>query len=1442
MVGVVESDHAQEFSALHARLGHRAPGAMRLIAKDLGIPWRKEYDKLVSAGWICESCQISKMPTPNRLAPRHEPLATRPFQRVYVDTIECVAQESRKKGTHPVLGKYPTQNRDGLAPVHLLIIVDELTRFSWVEPVYSKRSVDVGLAFSKWKNEQLPLSRELRARRTGKFHNEPECNREILAIHSDSGSEFTSAFDTLCRQYGVAHVASPPYTQSKNGVVEARVKLIKQLIRSYTLKLERCNSSDFANYAMFAAMQINMLRTDILGTSPYMALHGVNPNPTWLREYGDLCYIKDYRPMSPTKGRRVYLVGVVMGPTHGMRVWSPETGYTSIVHDAKFGTPFEDTDAPTNALGDIESDLGPPQTHMLTYTVENAPDENREKRGGGEITPDDDTPAPAGDANVLEQERTEDDRHGDVSREIPETSPSPRGGREARSDDVDQDPHQGRNETGEDGDMELERVPGSSTVGVQVHETPHTEQETTEQASDTTSEQLGMATRRSARSRRPPERFIGLADVIGNPRDRGETASTSANAREKFIQSIVDDATVDVTRRTYGGNTSALAVIDPVALKMGTKASTLSAWLTIGGERKDKIDVLDLCSGSKSLQRALEAAGVADLFNVISIDSDPKTNPTVVMRAEELIKAINHGKPLPLALRTFNPRIIWASPPCTSFSKANTRRTEKEKERDIKKGLKTVRACFEVVAHFKPPFWCIENPETLLLEQVYMKQWERFRHSVTYCKYGRPDQKPTSLWTNLTNLVLSDCRRPDEKCLAKAMLGRHTATAQAGPTRSADGTTIPGTPKVEAQKVPELLMITLIQRAITEFGDEILQNPSSEAKRLQAFAVNTISNREQLGQNVRDIAECSQSEIREAKQKEMIGLIERGVFEMVDVKTIERDAPSLHPVWVLKVREDNSVKARLCAGGHRQRKGENFWEISSPTPRSSSVKISLGVAATKKWQVNTADVSQAYVASDLGVLMYMRPPPEMAGMSILEGKPLESVRLKLIKSLYGAKQSGRNWHNEVSRTLQDKLKYVQNQKDPSVFYKTSTAWADMDQGPSEVILLYVDDFLHLGPPQSFETFMREMKKNYDITATPSSQKTKIWNGLEITSRADGSIAVSQVAKIREMGREFKTILDQTLSSKNHKHPEYVGENLFDPNDSIDPKTANDKELETLRTYQSMVGSAMYVATYTRFDISYALSKASRLMHCASEKHVKGMARILKYLVEHEDLELVFRGDVCTPHGVPRLFTFVDSDYAGEPLNQLDEDNLGRKSTSAVIIMAFGTAIFWKSKLQPVVATSTGEAEFRAMWLAVAETLFCIHFLHEIGYESYSEPLVPVFCDSNVGVAHAKRDGLSWLEGTKQYETQLSCTYQHCRHGNIVPIKIEGKENPADLLSKSHIGTVDKCESTRKRISGQETEEPFDIWIRNHIIKNFDGTSMMQDKFVSKSDLLTKYGL
>ena len=181
-------------------------------------------------------------------------------------------------------------------------------------------------------------------------------------------------------------------------------------------------------------------------------------------------------------------------------------------------------------------------------------------------------------------------------------------------------------------------------------------------------------------------------------------------------------------------------------------------------------------------------------------------------------------------------------------------------------------------------------------------------------------------------------------------------------------------------------------------------------------------------------------------------------------------------------------------------------------------------------------------------------------------------------------------HQEASTTLKDVLNYRQCDKDPCVFFKSNTSWAD--EGPSEIIILYVDDFLYLG--RKFAEFMQAMKRVYDISASDSKQKIKIWNGLEIARSNDGTITVSQVAKIRQMGRDFKAILDNTVSSKNVSadHPEYVGANHFDPNDSIDVKTATRSQLDTLRTYQTMIGSAMYVATYTRFDICYALSKAS----------------------------------------------------------------------------------------------------------------------------------------------------------------------------------------------------------------------------------------------------------
>ena len=90
-----------------------------------------------------------------------------------------------------------------------------------------------------------------------------------------------------------------------------------------------------------------------------------------------------------------------------------------------------------------------------------------------------------------------------------------------------------------------------------------------------------------------------------------------------------------------------------------------------------------------------------------------------------------------------------------------------------------------------------------------------------------------------------------------------------------------------------------------------------------------------------------------------------------------------------------------------------------------------------------------------------------------------------------------------------------------------------------------------------------------------------------------------------------------------------------------------------------------------------------------------MVRTIIYIRDNEDFPLICDCKRCDADGEPKNFCFVDSDFGGEPF-QHNVNDLGRKSSSACIIMCRGAAIFWKSKLQKKVALASSEAEFRAL--------------------------------------------------------------------------------------------------------------------------------------------------
>jgi len=181
--------------------------------------------------------------------------------------------------------------------------------------------------------------------------------------------------------------------------------------------------------------------------------------------------------------------------------------------------------------------------------------------------------------------------------------------------------------------------------------------------------------------------------------------------------------------------------------------------------------LLELFCGTKSVGRAFEALG----WEVVSVDILASFDPT-------LVADIKTWDPSCFPVGHF--AAIHASPPCTEYSAA---RTTAKRPRDLEGSDELVQKTMQIVEYLKPLVWIMENPWTgLLRKRPFMEALEPRMRVISYCKYGLPYRKHTSIWTNLGKFWE---HRP--KCCAaspcgKIVEGRHPATAQQGPSRHTD--------------------------------------------------------------------------------------------------------------------------------------------------------------------------------------------------------------------------------------------------------------------------------------------------------------------------------------------------------------------------------------------------------------------------------------------------------------------------------------------------------------------------------------------------------------------------------------------------------------------------------------------------------------------------------
>ena len=170
--------------------------------------------------------------------------------------------------------------------------------------------------------------------------------------------------------------------------------------------------------------------------------------------------------------------------------------------------------------------------------------------------------------------------------------------------------------------------------------------------------------------------------------------------------------------------------------------------------------LLELYSGTGSVGKAFQELG----WTVFSVDIARKANPSLVLDILRLTPEM-----LPCA-----PDFIWASPPCTQYSKA---RTSTKTPRDLEGADALVRKVLELVDFFKGVPFMMENPQSGLLKTRDVVRGIPMR-VLDYCMYGTEYQKRTSIWTNTTwEPSKTLCRYT---CLASEGGRKHPLRAQVG--------------------------------------------------------------------------------------------------------------------------------------------------------------------------------------------------------------------------------------------------------------------------------------------------------------------------------------------------------------------------------------------------------------------------------------------------------------------------------------------------------------------------------------------------------------------------------------------------------------------------------------------------------------------------------------
>jgi hypothetical protein len=182
---------------------------------------------------------------------------------------------------------------------------------------------------------------------------------------------------------------------------------------------------------------------------------------------------------------------------------------------------------------------------------------------------------------------------------------------------------------------------------------------------------------------------------------------------------------------------------------------------------------------------------------------------------------------------------------------------------------------------------------------------------------------------------------------------------------------------------------------------------------------------------------------------------ELATLEAAGTWVLEEPPPGVNIIgfkWVFKAKKDAAgiiarFKAHLVAQGFSQIDGVDYDDTYAPVAQLPSSRAIIAMANRLSLELHQVNIKGAYLNGELNdnEVLYMQHPPGY--------KPRDAGTcvLRLRKTLYGLKQSGRCWYQKLS-SIFDSLKFSKCSVDQAIFYKQNKSKNEVT-----VVAVHVDD-------------------------------------------------------------------------------------------------------------------------------------------------------------------------------------------------------------------------------------------------------------------------------------------------------------------------------------------------------------------------------------------------